>query len=414
MKMKNNLFVAGFAFLTVKVRCNCRFIIAGLKVFLPYIILLSFVECAKEEPVTEEKTAEHTLFIYMPWSTDLTGYFQGNINDFGAAIKQNILGNNKVIVYFMNTPNNALMFEMKYSRGECIRDTFKIYSDPEFTTENGISDILNDVKKYAPASRYSMIIGSHGSAWIPVNNPALKSYRQGFHWEGEKPSLTRAFGGTTKEYQTDIITLANAITASEMSMDYILFDDCYMSSVEVAYTLRKVTRYLIGCPTEVMAYGYPYEAIAKYLTGDFDLAGITEGFLSFYQNYNTPCGTIAVTDCAEIDSLASIMKEINLNYSIDNSERNTIQRMCGYFPIIFFDLGDYVSKLCKDESLLEKFNNQLEKAVPPKYRKHTEYYYSNNMGRVLIQAYSGVTTSDPSLNSITAPKTDTEWYKATH
>lgn len=49
-------------------------------------------------------------------------------------------------------------------------------------------------------------------------------------------------------------------------MEYILFDDCYMSSLEAAYDLRHVTRHLIACPTEIMAYGMPYSHIATPTT----------------------------------------------------------------------------------------------------------------------------------------------------
>lgn len=50
--------------------------------------------------------------------------------------------------------------------------------------------------------------------------------------------------------------------------EYILFDDCFMSSIEVAYDLRKITRHLIASPCEVMAYGYPYDLVMPYLFTD--------------------------------------------------------------------------------------------------------------------------------------------------
>ena len=55
-----------------------------------------------------------------------------------------------------------------------------------------------------------------------------------------------------------------------MHMDYILFDDCYMSSVEVAHALRHVTDYLIGSTSEIMAYGFPYALAGKHMLGAVD------------------------------------------------------------------------------------------------------------------------------------------------
>ena len=59
--------------------------------------------------------------------------------------------------------------------------------------------------------------------------------------------MTRYFGGVTSDDQTDISTLADAISDAGLKMEFILFDDCYMSSVEVAYDLRHVTGHIIAC-----------------------------------------------------------------------------------------------------------------------------------------------------------------------
>lgn len=120
-----------------------------------------------------------------------------------------------------------------------------------------------------------MIIGSHGVGWLPAN----------YH---EKPK-TRFFGGTTLEYQTDISTLTQSIKNANMQMQYIMFDDCYMSTIEVAYDLREVTHYLIGCTSEIMAYGMPYNKMWKELSSiSPNYQQITDIFYNFYSNYNTP------------------------------------------------------------------------------------------------------------------------------
>ena len=135
----------------------------------------------------------------------------------------------------------------------------------------GITAILNDVKAFAPASVYTMIIGCHGMGWLPVYEMKVRSApHMKMHWEYQGVPLTRYFGGLTAEYQTDIKSLASGIANAGMKMEYILFDDCYMSSIEVAYELKDVTKYLIGSTSEMMAYGMPYAAIGEYLLGNPD------------------------------------------------------------------------------------------------------------------------------------------------
>lgn len=199
-------------------------------------------------------------------------------------------------------------------------------------------------------------------------------------------------------------------------MEYILFDDCYMSTVEVAYDLKNVTSHLIASTSEIMAYGMPYDKIGQYLIGNIDYAKICDGFYSFYSNYVTPCGTISVTDCSEIDNLAAIMKEINQRYTFNEELISSLQSLDGYKPSIFFDCGDYVAKLCSDPDLLEQFNEQLKRTVP--YKRNTEYYFtaiSSYYGeRKKINTFSGITISDPSTSAAALKKNETAWYVATH
>ena len=221
-----------------------------------------------------------------------------------------------------------------------------------------------------------MIIGCHGMGWIPVSKTQSRSSLQTVkkHWEYGNAPMTRLFGGRESKYQTDITTLAEGISSAGLKMEYILFDDCYMSTVEVAYDLKNVASHLIASTSEIMAYGMPYDKIGQYLIGNIDYEKICDGFYSFYSNYVTPCGTISVTDCSEIDNLAAIMKEINQRYTFNEELISSLQSLDGYKPSIFFDCGDYVAKLCSDPDLLEQFNEQLKRTVP--YKRNTEYYFT--------------------------------------
>ena len=164
-----------------------------------------------------------------------------------------------------------------------------------------------------------------------------------------------------------------------------------------------------------MAYGMPYRNMAIHLLGNIDYEGISQAFYDFYMDYSTPCGTIAMTVTSELDSLATLMCEINNHFVWDSSKNNTLQYLDGYSPHLFYDYGDYVSKLCTDSILLTKFNEQLELTVPPGCSKHTPTFYSMFNGRqTIIHSFSGVTISDPSTNRMAESKTETDWYKATH
>jgi hypothetical protein len=91
-----------------------------------------------------------------------------------------------------------------------------------------------------------------------------------------------------------------------------------------------------------------------------------------------------------------------------------LQKLDGYTPTIFYDLGDYVDHLAQgDYSLLRQFDEQLDRTVI--YKVHTSSYYAAAAGGKLpIATYSGLTISDPSTSKRAAAKTTTDWYLATH
>lgn len=379
-----------------------------------FLSVAGIISCDKGETVPTAVN-ERTLFMYMPWSTNLTDYFYNNIADMEKAISQEGLDGERVLVFLSTSPLQAELFEIVCDDGACTRNVLKEYESPEFTTEEGLTAIIGDVKAFAPAPNYAMIIGCHGMGWLPVETGRGRSQEVfRYHWDYPDMPMTRFFGGLSSEYQTDVTTLARSIADCGLKMDYILFDDCYMSSLEVAYDLRHVTDYLIACPTEVMVYGMPYATMGPYLlSARPDYEAVCNAFYQFYSNYRYPYGTLAVTDCSKLDDLAGMMKQIHLDYEIDPIKVKDIQRMDGYSPVIFYDFGDYVRTLCSDDAeIMARFNALMDEVVP--YKVHTEKFYTASRGPLSVGEYSGITTSEPSTNLKAQSYLQTSWYRDTH
>lgn len=386
-----------------------------LFLLIPFLALASCSQA--DEPISEEVIKEKTIFMYLPWSSNLTSYFYQNIRDMESCIENlNGLQNERVIVFISKTSTDASLYEIKYANGKCQKVEIKQYSNPAFTTESGITQILEDVISHAPAKRYSMIIGCHGMGWLPVKSSRASHLPEKYHWDYPDKPLTRYFGGTTPVFQTDISTLSAAIENTGIKMEYILFDDCYMSSIEVAYELKDVTDYLIASTCEVMAYGMPYATMGKHLLGTPDYKAICDDFYEFYSNYSMPCGTLSVTDLSKIDKMASFVKYINSNYSFDEYKREQLQNLDGYSPTIFYDFGDYINMMLEQnmvsDNLKNEFEMRLNELVP--YKTNTAQFYTATRGPIELNRYSGITTSDPSISQRAAGKNDTKWYYATH
>lgn len=200
---------------------TCRFCL------LAAIVLL--VAC-RENETDEEPFCERTLFMYLPWSTNLTPYFYTNISDMEKAVREKGLDNERVVVFLSTTSSEASMFEIVYENGETRRNTLKTYDSPAFTTVGGLAAILNDVKSFAPARSYAMTIGCHGMGWLPVHGSRKSRSAESFkpHWEYDNAWATRYFGGASSAYQTDISTLAESLErpACRWSLSFLMIAIC--------------------------------------------------------------------------------------------------------------------------------------------------------------------------------------------
>ena len=151
---------------------------------LPILLLIGLsclTSCQKEEIPSADN--ERTLFMYLPWSTNLTNYFYQNIDDMEDAISRRGLDKERVLVFLSTSSTEAELFEITVNNGTCTRQILKEYTRPAFTTEEGLTGILNDMKSFAPAKTYSLIVGCHGMGWLPVaQSKARATTKPRYHW----------------------------------------------------------------------------------------------------------------------------------------------------------------------------------------------------------------------------------------
>ena len=414
-----------------------------------------------------------TVFMFFPWSNSLLSDFRRTVEDMQTVVAERSMKDERIMVFMATSEREAVLFELKKQNGRCLTDTLRHYSDRPFTSRQWLTSLFSEVMTLAPASRYGMVVGCHGLAWVPVQGQRNARKRLGsqerideednlykeerldkeglykeeridkegepndlMHFEVQGPVTTRFIGGTYPETQIETTDLADAMADAGLHTEYILFDACYMSSVEVAYELKDVTHYLIASPTEVISYGFPYITMGKHLLGTPNYKGIADSFISFYSSYYLPYGTVAVTDCTQLDALAAIAQQINAaaeeptnaasakqikaaaegKFNTATSGKNApngVQIMDGYSPTLFYDLGHLMSLKNAGTVLTAAFAEQLDKTVP--YKGHTDQYFTALKDEpVDIKHYSGLNTSQGSLNRMADKISETAWHKATN
>ncbi|MBR1469928.1 MAG: hypothetical protein IJ605_07460 [Prevotella sp.] len=383
-----------------------------------------------DESVDINSVNQQTILVYMPWSgtasdNGLYNNFLENLDSIESAIiARKGLAKTRLLVFLSQSASTSKLFEILYDKNQCSRQEIKTYSGTDYTTPEGIATIISDAKNTAEALNYALLVGCHGSGWTFKGDwkdyPYGIAKRHQVRQNGPQADFerTRFFGSVGDlRYATDIESLAEGIRLSGVHMQYILFDDCYMANAEVAYELRQVTNFLIASTSEVMVKGMPYADMWKSLNSQTpDYKSAVDAFYKFYSNYRTPCGTISAIDCRQMDALASVMKQINEHYTFDEAFLVSLQVLDGFNENLFFDMGDYVSKLCTDPYLYEKFTAQLAKTVVSKAATENIYsYIYHNPIYISVETFSGITISDPSRNVVALRgKEHTSWWKATH
>lgn len=371
------------------------------------------VSCQNED---DGEVAE-TVIMFFPFS-GLENIIDMNIECMKTAIaNRKGLSNQRIIVYKAIDRSMGALYEIKYTKGRCV-DVQIADVSATFTSGGQVSNavklqsVLEKVKNVAPARSYSMIIGCHGSSWLPAGN-SISNMNYSF----AKKNVT-AFGSASEPYQLDNSTLVEALNKSGIHLTYLLFDACYMASIEAAYDFRNICDYYIASQNEIMDYGVPYDKIGDALLRH-DYQSVVNGFYDFYSNYffeggSFPYGSLSVINPHNLEPIAALIKIINAEYLVD-VDLKKVQNMDGITPTIFFDLYDYFDKACSDATYRNALKAAIDQAVL--YEKHTpEFYtYFSSTTHAPIKTACGLNISQPTRNRDAKPLLElNEWYKATN
>lgn len=232
----------------------------------------------------------------------------------------------------------------------------KEYPSQLSTSEQVMSSVLKDMVALSPTDKLGLVFGSHGSSWL---NTIITS---------------RSFGqdGSGTDNTIMLPEMVRAISSVGKTFEFILFDACYMGSVEVCHEFKDVTKYQIVSAMEVPAYGFPYSTFMKYLYQGTESAYklACQEYIDYYKyileyESGSAWGTVALIDSKEIGALTQEIKKEITGHKTDlaNYNTNVLQEYGrGGGPYISYDLGHFIKDL-NDGVIPSAFETQLDKAV---------------------------------------------------
>ena len=250
-----------------------------------------------------------------------------------------------------------------------VAEVLKVYPSQISTDKNVFQSVLNDMVAFSPTNKLGFVIGSHGSSWLNTISTS-----------------GRALGYDGSTSSSIVLTdMVEAMQAVGKKFEFLLFDACFMGTIEVCHEFRNVADYLIASVMEVPAYGFPYDYFLSDLyKGTVNgYKKVCQSFVDYYKSEyeigkNGCWGTIALIDCSEVPSLvAQINGEITShkdalsNYNVGNLQE--YGRDGGKY--IAYDLEHFIKDLNGGE-IPEAFEDQLNKTVLYKGCLEEARYYS--------------------------------------
>lgn len=349
--------------------------------------------------VRGDSDARRTVLVYAVASNNLSSDLVSDKAEMLDGLRNVDLKKYNWLVYnVINADNIELLRAVKDEMtGEPSFETVRKYDNEILSTD---PKRMREVIKYAyeafPAEEYGLIFWAHGSAWSYGNNNHVEDDdEEGQPSDGTTsvpeiiaPIAAYAYGGDQTTGVTDwtnIDELASAIPDGKL--EFIWFDNCYMSSIEVMYQIRKKAHWFIGYPTEIYAPGSPYdETIPLLLQDSPDYVAAAKACFDWYDK-DSYAVTMCVADLTKIEPLAEQCRLAQTNFkpvSVSGLMKYSRGTLGPYY-----DLGQYMRRVAENEGSLfdqEAFGRAYDDFVV--YKAHSARNFS---GQIIDPAnYSGI------------------------
>ncbi|MGJ1431898.1 clostripain-related cysteine peptidase [Sphingobacterium spiritivorum] len=354
---------------------------------LCYLLMLS--GCRKESPdIPGKAVVSRTVLVYMGGNNNL----QYETYDKIEALKQGYNADMGRLLIYQAVQDAAprLLEITTNSSGKVIEKVWQTYEKQNTADADVFVQVLADVRKTAPSKSYGLIMFSHASGWLPQSTLL-------------KPRTL------LQDDNNDLELRDFAAALPDNSFDFIIFESCFMTGIEVLFELKDKTRYVVASSAEILSPGFTpiYAELLPYLyKQEADLRGFSERVFSYYNSLSGEyrSATISLIDVRPLPQLAGWVRA-NASGSLPLTDLSLIQHFDRYTNYrLFFDFADYYKRLAPAESH-EKLQSLLDKIIV--FKSSTPQFLLAQNG-FIIRTHSGLTSYIPQTRF---PYLNTEYAK---
>jgi len=394
-----------------------------LLLFLASLLTLGGCSNHDDEP---DISVKRTVLVYMMADNSLSSLSGSDIDEMTEGMKSIDSNKNNLLIYIDTFDGTPKLIKLDNKNGKVVQTVLKNYPEQTSTDESVITSVFSTAFSAYPADSYGLVLWSHGLGWIPQTS----SYKVISRYAGIDQN-----GGSTY-YYLNIPSLQSVLAATNLHFDYILFDECYMASIEALYQLRNYADYFIGSPTEIPGPGAYYTDVvhAMFATSSSATAinnadKTADAYYNYYNNKyditkesdfsneNWIAGTsVTLIKSSALVNLANATKNILPAYIKNKTAINTNNIFC-YDPLrdkYFYDMEGLIKQLTGGNSEYIAWKTAFDNCVIKYQTTATNYMsYSNGTYNFIpMNGSCGLSSYIPS-SSETSMNTNfqaTQWY----
>ncbi|MDR1883195.1 MAG: hypothetical protein LBR26_10520 [Prevotella sp.] len=350
---------------------------------LPYIALFALfvaapASCSKVEENTPAGSGRVVL-AYLGGDNNLSGEAYAKAEalrqGYTSHVQDNLQG--RLLIYIDPADGPPRLLEVYTDGGQSKTMEIREYGEDNSADSATFASVIADVRRLYPNNRYGLLVFSHASGWLPektLTNPKSVLADQGREME--------------------LTDLAAAIP--DGMFEYIVFEACFMSGIEVAYQLGDKTDCILASSAEIVSPGfteiYPAATVCLF-EEDRPMEKFAEkafGWFNSQSGYQRSA-TFSVIRTFVLKDLASfVRKNCDPDSEASLTEIQHFDRYSSYR--LFFDFEDYYSRLLPTEAQRNELTRLINGCVV--WKASTETFMIGFNG-FAIGRHSGLTVYIP-------------------
>lgn len=349
--------------------------------------------------------SKRTVLVWLAGDNNLYSEVPHKLSALAEGFRNATASDCRLLVYADRSGNYPQLIEITPDGNQSVLETYPAQNSASPET---FSRFLRNMIALAPAECYGLIVFSHATGWMPqgaLENPTLE----------EKPLSRTVFDDNGD--QMPLSDFAAALP-TDIKFDYIVFENCFMGDIEVAYALRDKADKLLVSSAEILSPGFE-EIYSSSLYRLFAPTPDLSGFAADYYNYrnaksgNHRSATVSVINTSAMPALSALASEIISGTSpLDEEKLKTMQRFNRHDYTLFFDLEEYLCELAPDR------NAEIRAAIGDavEYAAATPDFMPTYDHGFHIARHCGLTVyiPQPRFPALNTAYTETDWYRATH